>query len=192
MPAPFHAKLDVVLFPARFVQDLPDVITKISLDFEHQRRRPLLRIGRLPAEKLPGKRVHASAGFPRPHGSEDRHSGIQSALRDGEPRGVENLPRFDRVMDLSDHDSRSLLIRRKRPRGKPAKSGEIAPARFKPDLPDGHGKQTREHDGDKRRGVVPQHHPLVESGGVIVHQIEQGTFAKGREGTPEKVPDGIP
>ena len=86
-------------------------MTEIPLDFEHQSRRPHLRIGRLPAEKLPGKRVHASAGFPRSHGSEDRHAGIEAPLRDGEPRGVKNLPRFDRVMDLPDDDSRSLLVR---------------------------------------------------------------------------------
>ena len=76
--------------------------------------------------------------------------------------------------------------------GSPAERGKIPPARFKPDLPDGHDKQAREHDGDERRGVVPQHHPPVESGGVVVHQIEQGVFAERREGPPHKVPDGIP
>ena len=55
-----HAKLDVVLSTARLDQNLADVVTEISLDFQYQRRRPRVRIMRLPAEKLAGKRVHAS------------------------------------------------------------------------------------------------------------------------------------
>ena len=97
-----------------FVFVLTQAKGNARITVQTQRRRPHLRIGRLPAEKLPGKRVHASAGFPGPHGSEDRHAGIQATLRDGEPCGVENLPRFDRVMDFPNYDSRSLLVRRKR------------------------------------------------------------------------------
>ena len=58
-----HANLDIVLSTARLDENLADVVTEISLDFEHQRRRPHVRIMRLPAEKLAGKRVHASRGF---------------------------------------------------------------------------------------------------------------------------------
>ena len=85
-------------------------MTKISLDFEHERRRPLLWILRLPGEKLPSEGVHTSRGLPGPDGPEDRHAGIQPPLRDGEPGGIENLPRLDRVMDLPDYDGRGRLL----------------------------------------------------------------------------------
>ena len=110
LPAPIHPQLDVVFSPARLDQDAPDIVTKISLDFEHERRRPHLWIPCLPAEKLLSERVHASRGLPGPDGPEDRHAGIQPTLRDREPGGIENLARLHRVMDLPDDDGRGRLL----------------------------------------------------------------------------------
>ena len=72
---------------------------------------------------MPGEGVHASRSLPGAHGPEDRHSGIQSPLGDGEPGGIENLPCFDRVMHLADHDGRGLLFGIERPRRERGEGG---------------------------------------------------------------------
>ena len=66
LPLPAHAKLHVIVFPAGLFQSLPDVVTEIPLDLKDQGGRPALRIRGLPAEQLPGKRVHASRGLSGP------------------------------------------------------------------------------------------------------------------------------
>ena len=40
----------------------------------------------------------------------------------------------------------------------------------------------REHDGGEGRNVVPGHHPLVKSSGVVLHEIKQGIGPEQREG----------
>ena len=68
--------------------------------------------------------------------------------------------------------------------GSAPKVAKIPPAaRLKPDLPNGHENEAREHDGDEGRGVIPQHQPSVEGGGVVVHKIKQGVSrqAPGRD-----------
>ena len=76
--------------------------------------------------------------------------------------------------------------------GSAPKGRKIPPPRFQPDLPNGQENEAREHDGDERRSVVPEHHPAVEVGGVVVHEIEQGILAKHGEGTADKAPQGVP
>ena len=123
MPRPRHAQFDVVIPPARVGQNPVNVVAEIALHFQHQRRRPLLRIARLPAEKLLGEGVHTGRGLAAPHGSENGHTGVESALRDGEPGGIENLPRHDRMMHLADHDSGGRLARIEGPRRESSERG---------------------------------------------------------------------
>ena len=56
--------------------------------------------------------------LPLPYRSKNGNAGVQSALRDGQPFGVENLPGFDRMMHFPDDDFRAGLLRGKRPSGK--------------------------------------------------------------------------
>ena len=53
-------RLDIVIFPARIGQDLPDVMAEIALDFQHQRRRSDFGIPRLPGQDLLCEWVHTS------------------------------------------------------------------------------------------------------------------------------------
>ena len=76
--------------------------------------------------------------------------------------------------------------------GSPPKGGEVAPAPLQPDLPNGHEHEAREHDGNERRSVVPEHHPPVEVGGVVVHEVEQRILVQQGEGKPDKAPQGVP
>ena len=131
---------------------------------------------------MPGEGVHASRSLPGAHGPEDGHAGIESPLGNGEPGGIENLAGFDRVMDLADHDGRGLLFGVERPRRKRGEGGEIPSPSPEPDLPNRQENEPREHDGDEGRKVVPEHHPAVEVGGVVVHEIEQRILAQPGEG----------
>ena len=40
--------------------------------------------------------------------------------------------------------------------------------------------------------VVPEHHPPVKVGRVVVHEIEQRIFVQHGEGKPDKAPQGVP
>ncbi len=102
--APVEVHFQVVLAAVVVHQDLLDVVAKIAFHFKDERRGAALGIGRLPAEQLAGKGVHTGGRFPGPDGTEDRHAGIQAALRDHEPFGRGTLDRADRVMHLADDD----------------------------------------------------------------------------------------
>ena len=53
-------------------------------------------------------------------------------------------------------------------------------------------RSPREHDGDERRSVVPEHHPPVEVGRVVVHEIKQRILVQQGEGKPDKAPHSVP
>ena len=79
-------------------------MAEIALDFQHQASRPALGIAGLPGQDLLSEGAHASRGFAGPHGAENCHSGVQSALRDDEPFRVARLDSFHRVVNLTDDD----------------------------------------------------------------------------------------
>ena len=89
---PVHADLHVILLTFRCFENLADVVAEVPLDFQDQRGGPALRILRLPAKQLPGKRVHASRGLTRADRPEDGDPGVEAPLRDHEPIRVGNLP----------------------------------------------------------------------------------------------------
>ena len=103
-------------------------MAKISLDFEHQGRRPALGIGGLPGQDLLGQRVHANRGLAGLHGAENCHSGIEPSLRDDEPGRVADFDGFDRVVNLPDNAARpGVLGGRKGPLGNNFRAVRLRP-----------------------------------------------------------------
>ena len=138
-----------------------------------------------------GERVHASRGLAGPHGSENGHSGIQSALRDHEPGWIADFDGFHRVVNLPDNDARpGVFVGRQGPGGQQLEGGQIAAHILEPDPPDGDEKQPADYDCNGGRGVVPANDPAVEVGGVIEHQIEHRILAGHGEGPVEEPPSG--
>ena len=81
-------------------------MAEITLDFEHQRRRPALGIACLRGQDLLGQRAHANRGVAGLHGAEYGHSGIEPSLRDDEPGRVADFDGFGRVVNLPDNAAR--------------------------------------------------------------------------------------
>ena len=152
--------------------------------------RPPLRVSGLPAEKLGREGVHTSRGLPGPHGPEDRHAGIQAALGNDEPGGIEDFPALHRVMFLPDHDPRPLVAGIERPHGKLAERGKAAVPSLEPDPPDRQQDQADHEDQDGGRQVVPKDHPAVKTRSVVGHQIEQRIFFEQGKGPVEEAPGG--
>ena len=96
------------------------------------------------------------------------------------------------VMDLADDDGRGLLLGVERPRRKLGEGREIAPPPFQPDLPNGQDNKPGEHDDNEGGNVVPEQHPAVEVGGVVVHQVEQRILVQHGKWMLDKSPQGVP
>ena len=82
----------------------------------------------LPRQNLLPERVHTGRGLARTDGSEDGHSGVQSPLRDNEPRRITRFGGFDRVVNLPDNDARrGVFIGRKGPGGSNLRAVRLRP-----------------------------------------------------------------
>ena len=77
-------------------------MAEIAFDFQHQARRPKLRVRGLPTKKLLRERAHTGGCLPGSYGPDDRHSGKKAPLGNHEPFWPENLPRLERRVNLAD------------------------------------------------------------------------------------------
>ena len=111
-------QFDVVVGAAQLGEHSADIVAKIALHFEDGRGHAPFGIVGVPAQELARERVHTGRRLAGPDRAENRHAGIESALRDREPFRGRALNGFDRVMHLADDDRRAVRRRRKRPRGK--------------------------------------------------------------------------
>ena len=111
-------QLDGVVGAAQLGEHSADVVAKISLHVEDERgHAPLGTVG-VPAQELARERVRTGRRLAGPDRAENRHAGIESTLRDGQPFRGRALNGFDRVMHLADDDRRAVGRGRKRPRRK--------------------------------------------------------------------------
>ena len=72
--------------------------------------------------------MHASRGLAGPHGVDNGHSGVESALRDNEPGRVADFDGFDRVMNLPENAARpGVFVGRKGPLGSNLRAVRLPP-----------------------------------------------------------------
>ena len=184
LPVSVHAQLHVIVFPAGLFENLPDVVAEIPLDLEDQGGGPPLRIPRLPAEQLPGKRVHASRGLPGADRPEDGDSGIEAPLRDDEPLRVRNLPGLNRVMRLPDDDGRFLIRVGDRPRGQLALTPFLPWTGLAPDPPDTQKERAADKRNDAGHGGIPTVDHPQKHGRIEGHQRDDGILRSSRKRFP--------
>ena len=167
-------QLDVVLAPVQLGQHPADVVAKIALHFQDQRRRAPLGIRRLPAEELARERVHTRRRLAGPDRAENRHARIEATLRDRQPFGGRALDGSDRVMDLADDDGRPVGRGRKWPRGKvgPAPHTDAHPGEPDPRCAD-EQLPGQEH-GHAGRDVVPRDDGAIHVRGVVADEHRHG------------------
>ena len=159
----------MILSPVGADQDLTDVVTKIALNLQQRA---------------------AGGSLARAHGPENRHPGIQAPVRKGEPRGIEYLMAFDRVVQFSDHQAGGLVRGRDRPGGESAPGGDPARARGKPHAPRAREQKTRSESDDPRHGVVPDAARRDKKGDretpSDLKRDHRQARGKGREKTPQQ------
>ena len=137
----------------------------------------------MPAEQLPGKRVHARRGLPGPDRPEDGDSGIEAAFRDHEPVRVGHLPRLDRVMRLPDDNGRVLVRCGHRPRRQPALALFLRWSRLEPDPPYAGKERHADHHHDTGHGGIPAMREPEKHGRIEGHQRHDRVLRSGRKWT---------
>ena len=163
--------LEVVVPAPGVFENASDLMTKVTLDLEHERARALSGIAGLPGEDLAGEGVHAAAGLTRTHGAHDERAGVESLLGDDEPGRLLALARNDRMVQLADHERRRFILGRDGPLGQPTEPLEPE-QRLEPDPPDGERERAREHDQDGGPCVMPDAERGVQTRVVRGDQVE--------------------
>ena len=169
-----ETQLDVVLASVQLGQHPTDVVAKIALHFQDQRRRAPLGIRRLPAEELARERVHTRRRLAGPDRAENRHARIEAPLRDRQPFGGRALDGSDRVMDLADDDGRPVGRRRKRPARKAGPEPYTDAHPGEPDPGCAVEQVPGEEHGHAGRDVVPRDDGAVHVRGVVADEHRHG------------------
>ena len=92
------------------LEDLSDAPAKVAFDFKYEASDSPVRVNRMEGEDLLRKRIDATAGFARSHGTEDRDAGEQATFWQSEP--VRMFGRAGRLafVNLTDDDRELLAV----------------------------------------------------------------------------------